>query len=197
MNAATPGNEIGARTGTPWDTAAEALESRVFHVGIEIDGNVIDCVLMDQAEPGAAGEFTAGAVIGGVHNAGHETLFTAMQGNGLSWSWGTFSGGAAVWVTGVIARALFHGYRLASMTATLPAEQILARGVGEISPAILNDIAEGAWAVPGEAEVPPAVALLTAAGIQSGPGTAFAVALRPGSCPLSAVPPGAPGSPGQ
>ncbi len=85
------------------------------------------------------GEFAVGAVVGGVHNAGHETLFNAMQGNG--WSWGTFSGGAAQGVSGVIGRGLAAGFKLATMTATLPAEQLLARGLGDITPAILNDIA--------------------------------------------------------
>src|SRR5260370_31571374 len=54
MNAATPDNEIGAQTGTPWDTAAEAPGGRVFHIGIEIGGNTTDCVLIDPAAPGAA-----------------------------------------------------------------------------------------------------------------------------------------------
>src|SRR5260370_4392990 len=121
---------------------------------------------------GGVGELAAGGLVGGVHNAGHETLFNAMQGNGWSWSWGTFSGGAAQGVTAVIARGLFAGYRLASMTATLPAEQLLTRGLGDINPAILNDIATAgqpppgggprggtaprAEAVPGGAALPPA-----------------------------------------
>src|SRR5258708_23961967 len=50
MNAATPGNGIGAQAGI----AAEALRGRVFHVGIEIGGNTTDCVLIDPAAPGAA-----------------------------------------------------------------------------------------------------------------------------------------------
>ncbi len=83
----------------------------------------------------AVGEFTAGALIGGVHNAGHETLFQGMQGNGWNWSWGTFSGGAAQGVTGVIGRGLAAGLKIATMT--VPAEPLLARGLGEINPAII------------------------------------------------------------
>jgi len=54
MNAATPGNGIGAQAGIPSGAAAEARAGRVFHVGIEIEGNTTDCVLIDPAAPGAA-----------------------------------------------------------------------------------------------------------------------------------------------
>src|SRR5260370_714907 len=153
---------------------------------------------------GGVGELAAGGLVGGVHNAGHETLFNAMQGNGWSWSWGTFSGSAAQGVTGVIARGLAGGFKLAKMTATLPAEQLLTRGLGEINPAILNDIATagqprpgdgpdggtalGTGAGPGEAAVPRAVEVLRAAGIQPGLETAFSVALRTGFVPTVGSP---------
>ena len=90
----------------------------------------------------AAGEFTAGALVGGVHNAGHATLFNGMTGNGWSWDWGAFSGGAAFGVAGVVARGLAAGFKMATMVATLPVEQFLVRGLNEsISPETLNDIA--------------------------------------------------------
>src|SRR5260370_42178314 len=75
----------------------------------------------------AVGEFTTSAAVGGVHNAGHETLVQAMQGNGWGWSWGTFSGGAAQGATGLIRRGLAAGLQLTTMTATLPAHPLPAR----------------------------------------------------------------------
>ena len=75
----------------------------------------------------AAGKLTAGALVGGVHNAGHETLFNGMTGNGWSWNWGTFSGGAAFGVAGVVARGLAAGFKMATMIATLPVEEMLVR----------------------------------------------------------------------
>ncbi len=157
----------------------------------------------------AAGEFTAGALVGGVHNAGHETLFNAMLGNGLSWNWGTFSGGAAQGVAGMVARGVAAGFKMATMVATLPVEQLLVRGLNEsISPAVLNDIATyrppppdggpgggpeggtavGAEAAPGEAAVPPVVALLNAIDVPAGPETAYAIALRTGFVPIVGSP---------
>ena len=79
----------------------------------------------------AAGEFTAGAVVGGVHNAGHATLFNGMTGNGWSWDWGAFSGGAAFGVAGVVAAGLAAGYKMATMVADLPVDQLLVRGLDD------------------------------------------------------------------
>jgi hypothetical protein len=157
----------------------------------------------------AAGEFTAGALVGGVHNAGHATLFNGMTGNGWSWDWGAFSGGAAQGVAGIVASGLAAGFKMATMTATLPVDQLLVRGLNEsISPAVLNDIATyrppasgggpgdgpeggtavGAEAAPGETAVPPAVALLNRIDVPPGPETAYAIALRTGFVPTVGEP---------
>ncbi len=143
----------------------------------------------------ATGEFTAGALVGGVHNAGHATLFNAMEGDGWTWDWGAFAGGAAFGVAGVVARGLAAGYKMATTIATLPVEQLLVRRLNEsISVETLNEIAtyrppppdggpeggpEGGTAAgaetapgqaaPGAAPVPPAVALLNRLGVPAGP----------------------------
>ena len=103
----------------------------------------------------AAGELTTSALVGGVHNAGHETLFNAMQGNGWGWSWGTFSGGAAQGVTGLVARGLAAGHQLLTMNAALPAEEMLIRVFGGVNPDILNEIATGGGKFGGDDEGPP------------------------------------------
>ena len=149
----------------------------------------------------AAGEFTAGALVGGVHNAGHATLFNGMTGNGWSWDWGSFSGGAAQGVAGIVAAGLAAGFKMATMVATLPVDQLLVRGLNEsISPAILNDIAAyrppppdggheaGAEVAPGAAAVPRAVAVLNALDVLPGPETAYAIALRTGFVPIVGEP---------
>src|SRR5712691_9374758 len=145
-------------------------------------------------------EFTTSALVGGVHNAGHETLFNAMQGNGFAWSWGTFSGGAAQGVTGLIARGVAGGHQLMTMNAALPAEQLLTRVFGEVNPDMLNEIATagtpggdvggafGGEKVPEGApvpqgELPSPVEVLRAAGIEPGQETAFQIALRTGFVP--------------
>jgi len=140
------------------------------------------------------GEFGSGVLVGGVHNAGHETLFQGMQGNGWNWNWGTFAGGAAQGVTGVAARGLLGASRLPNLIATMPAELLLLRGVGPVNPAMLGDIATFGGDKPGGggalsggeaagAAVPPAVALLSAAGVPAGPDTAYRIALRTGFVP--------------
>ncbi len=149
------------------------------------------------------GELTSMGLVGGVHNAGHESLFNAMQGNGWAWSWGTFSGGGAQGTAGRIGKGLGTAIKGSAITVPIPVEDVLTRGLGEINPAILNDIAnagqEHAVGRPEpvsadgqadeiEADEPPAVTLLRAVGVEPGQDTAYSIALRTGFVPTIGEP---------
>ncbi len=162
-----------------------------------------------------AGHFATGAGIGGVHNAFHSTLFQAMRGEGWSWDWGAFAGGAAQGVTAVIGGGLAGALKLAplpKLTVTMPADELLTRGPGGVNPGVLNDIASapahdqaGAVTGPvddksgggtpavdvktGEEAEPPVLQVLRAAGVPAGPDTAYQIALRTGYVPTLGEPP--------
>src|SRR5229473_2543349 len=158
-----------------------------------------------------AAEFATSGVIGGIHNAGHAALYNMMTGQPPSNFGADFMGG--FWMGGSrgISRGLAGLIRLpGGMTVDISAEDLLGRGLGGINPNVLNDIANGsprpggdgggpsgAGGGPAEGGVPvaerinapgaepvaPAVAILHAAGIDAGTGTAYSIALRTGYVP--------------
>ena len=86
-------------------------------------------------------------VIGGVHNAGHETLFSLMTTGKATWNWATFAGGAAQALTHPIGVLLGGGTRMA-FGLPVPAENLLAGALGKVTPSMLNDIASAPAVVP-------------------------------------------------
>ena len=85
-------------------------------------------------------EIPVGIVIGGVHNAGHETLFNLMTTGQATWSWWTFAGGAAQAVTRPLGVLIGSGGRMV-FGLPVPAENLLAGALGSVTPSMLNDIA--------------------------------------------------------
>ncbi len=153
---------------------------------------------------------TTHLVEGGVHNAGHETLFNAMQGYGWGWTWTTFAGGAfaggAHMAGGYVGAKIDGALPDVGITigpTSLPVETVLKSYTGEITPGVLNDIATaptgpladsdeqvdtGVTAGPAEDGVkPPAVPLavqvLNRYAVPVGPDTAYNIALKTGFVP--------------
>ncbi len=150
-----------------------------------------------------AAEVPVAMVIGGVHNAGHETLYSWWTTGTPKWSWATFSGGAAQGLTRPVGVLIGSGGRFV-FGLPVPAENLLAAALGPVTPAMLNDIANAPARLPGDggpagsgkagqagpgaggpqaAAGPPAVALLRAVNVQPGPDTAYAIAVRTGFVP--------------
>jgi uncharacterized membrane protein (GlpM family) len=74
-------------------------------------------------------EIPVGIVIGGVHNAGHETLFDLMTTGQPVWSWSTFAGGAAQATARPVGILAGGGARMA-FGLPVPAENLLAGAFG-------------------------------------------------------------------
>ena len=91
-------------------------------------------------------EVPVGIVIGGIHNAGHETLFNLFLTGRATWSWETFAGGSAQAVARPVGILAGAGSRMA-FGLPLPAENLLAGALGSVTPSMLNEIA-GAPALP-------------------------------------------------
>ncbi|HEY2575487.1 MAG TPA: hypothetical protein VGI74_04195, partial [Streptosporangiaceae bacterium] len=81
-----------------------------------------------------------GILIGGIHNAGHATLWNLMTTGQLTWDWGTFMGGAAYGVAHPLAVMAGGGARMA-VGVTAPAENLIAAAFGSVTPQHLTDIA--------------------------------------------------------
>ena len=92
-------------------------------------------------------EIPTGIVIGGIHNAGHETLFNLMRTGQLKWSWETFAGGASQALTRPIGVLMGGGARMA-FGLPMPAENLLAGALGSVTPSMLNDIANAPAELP-------------------------------------------------
>ncbi len=85
-------------------------------------------------------EIPVGMVIGGIHNAGHETLFNLFLTGQATWSWATFAGGSAQAVARPIGILIGAGGRMA-FGLPMPAEKLLAGALGSVTPSMLNEIA--------------------------------------------------------
>jgi len=88
----------------------------------------------------AAVEVPVGIGIGGIHNAGHATLWNLMTGQGLSWNWGTFMGGAAYGVIHPIAQLTGTSIRM-GLGVSAPLENVVAAAFGSVTPQHLSAIA--------------------------------------------------------
>jgi hypothetical protein len=147
------------------------------------------------------GEFVSQAGVGAFHNPFHGAAFGAMQGDGWAWDLSAFSGGAAQAVAGHIGRGIAGTIKTPIITVPIPVEDLLARGIGGINPAVLNDIANAGLESAGTREVaagdggpetavtePRVETLLQAAGVPPGQDTAYAIALRTGFVPTTGEP---------
>src|SRR5712691_6359528 len=85
-------------------------------------------------------EIPVGIVIGGIHNAGHETLWVLMTTGQATWSWETFAGGSAQAMLHPIAVMTGGGARML-VGVTAPAENLIAAAFGAVTPQHLADIA--------------------------------------------------------
>ncbi len=94
-------------------------------------------------------EIPVGFVIGGIHNAGHETLFDLMLTGQPTWSWSTFAGGAAQGIARSVGILAGGGSRMV-FGLPLPAENLLAGAFGKVTPSMLNDIAHAPPEPPAE-----------------------------------------------
>jgi hypothetical protein len=106
-----------------------------------------------------------GLVIGGDHNAGHETLFDLMTTGQPVWSWDTFAGGAAQAIARPVGILAGGGARMA-FGLPLPAENLLAGAFGRVTPSMLNDIVRAPAEPPAAG---PASVLAQAARSKAGP----------------------------
>ena len=93
-------------------------------------------------------EIPVGIVIGGIHNAGHETLFSLFTTGQATWSWETFAGGAAQAVARPVGILIGAGSRM-TFGLPLPAENLLAGALGSVTPSMLNEIANAPALPPG------------------------------------------------
>ena len=87
-----------------------------------------------------AAEVPVAMVVGGVHNAGHETLYNWWTTGTPTWSWATFAGGAAQGLTRPIGVLIGTSGRFV-FGLPVPVENLLAAALGPVTPAMLNDIA--------------------------------------------------------
>ena len=110
-------------------------------------------------------EIPVGIVIGGIHNAGHETLFSLFTTGQATWSWETFAGGAAQAVARPVGILIGAGSRMA-FGLPLPAENLLAGALGSVTPSMLNEIANAPALPPGTGA--PAARPVGAAGSRQG-----------------------------
>ncbi len=125
-------------------------------------------------------EIPVGVVIGGIHNAGHETLFQLFTTGQATWSWETFAGGAAQAITRPIGILIGGGGRMV-FGLPLPAENLLAGALGSVTPSMLTDIAKAPAQPPGGGDLPgqPGPVLPGAGGKAAGSGSAGDVVAGP------------------
>jgi hypothetical protein len=160
-----------------------------------------------------ASDFAVGGVVGGFHNWAHAEAFSAFTHTPDDNAAGAFVGGFWMGGAKGLVEMAKTVKVPGTLTVTIPVEDLLTRGLGGVNPDILNDIARGGprgdggdgpggdkfqepggtggdkFPEPGGGDpdlveaVPPAVALLHAAGIDAGIDTAYRVALRTGFVP--------------